>query len=121
MSNNPRSLGIKLSACPDVFSAVALIPDILAEQIDRDAVIAARDRTGTAGIFPFRLGGQAIAGAPQDIGGDRHASGHMPRPLGSVAPLVLRQPLLLAQPVAVGGGIIPGDPITGPVRVGTEA
>ena len=43
--------------------AVGLIPSIASKQVDRVAIIAAGDRTRPAGVFPFRLGGQAIARA----------------------------------------------------------
>ncbi len=80
------------------------------------AVITAGDRTGTAGVFPFRLGGQAIAGALQHVRRDPHPFRVRPGLVGAVAPLVLGYAFLLAQPVAIGGGRIPVGRDPRPVR-----
>src|SRR5208337_4905977 len=87
--------------------AVGLIPSISVKQVERVTVISAGDRTCPAGEFPFRLSGQAITRALQNVGRDRHPLGVSPSFVAEVAPLVLGQTLLLAQPVAVGGGSVP--------------
>jgi hypothetical protein len=48
--------------------AVSLIPTIGGKQVDRLTVVSAGDRTGPTGVFPFRLGGQPVAGALEQAG-----------------------------------------------------
>ena len=99
--------------------AVGLIPGILLQQIDREAIMPAGHRPGAARILPFRLGWQAVTRALQKIGGDLHPLVVLLLLVGQVAPLVLGQALLLAEPVAVGRGMIPGHLIHGAFRIGT--
>src|SRR5215470_2904173 len=72
-----------------------------------------------ARILPFHLGWQAVTRALQIIGGDLHPLVVLLLLVGQVAPLVLRQALLRAEPVAVGRGTIPGHVIHGAFRIGT--
>src|SRR5690242_7703909 len=53
-------VGYCQAAGPSSVLAVGHNPGILPEQLDRATVIPAGHRTRTAGVFPFRLGGQAI-------------------------------------------------------------
>src|SRR5205807_10241937 len=64
---------------------------------------------GAAGMDPLGLGGQAIAGARPVVGGERHAVGVLPLSVAEVTPLLFRHAVLVAEPVAVAGGFIPGD------------
>src|SRR5262249_27725939 len=57
---------------PGMVAAIVPIPSILLQQSERVTIIAAGDRARPAGVFPFRLGGQAIARSPQEVDGDRH-------------------------------------------------
>src|SRR5208337_5021172 len=100
--------------------AVGLIPSISVKQVERVTIISAGDGTRTAGEFPFRLSGQAITRALQNVGRDRHPLGVSPSFVAEVAPLVLGQTLLLAQPVAVGGGSVPVRTDRGSMLIGTE-
>ena len=59
----PQVVRQQAPARPGMFLAVGLIPGISVKQVDRVTVISAGDRTCPAGVFPFRLGGQAIARA----------------------------------------------------------
>src|SRR5271157_258451 len=87
--------------------AVGLIPSISVKQVDRVTIISAGDGTRTAGEFPFRLRGQAITRALQNVGRDRHPLGVSSCLVGDVAPLIFRQTLLLAQPVAIVSRRVP--------------
>ena len=59
----PQVVREQAPARPGMLLAVGLIPGISVQQVDRVTVISAGDRTRPAGVFPFRLGGQAIARA----------------------------------------------------------
>src|SRR5262249_31671344 len=90
-----------------MFLAVGLIPGILAQQVGRQTVVPAGYRTRPAAVFPFRIGRQPVSGPHQYVGRYPHPLNVAPR-AGLVAPLVPGDPLLLAQPVAIGGRRIPG-------------
>src|SRR5262249_28857025 len=68
----PHVLRQQARTRPGVVAAIVTIPSILLEQTERVTIVAAGDRARTAGVFPFRLGWQAIARSPQEVDGDRH-------------------------------------------------
>jgi prepilin-type N-terminal cleavage/methylation domain-containing protein len=77
---------------PPVFSA----PDILPQQIDREAIMPARQSPGAGRILRFRLGWQAVTPPRQTISGDLHPLVVLLLLIGQVAPLILGQAFLLA-------------------------
>src|SRR5690242_1575345 len=99
--------------------AVGVIPGILLQQIDRGAIMPAGRSRSAARILPFRVGWQAVTLALQGISGDLHPLVVLLLLVGQVAPLFLGQALLLAEPVAVGRGMIPRHLIHGAFRIGT--
>src|SRR4051812_23477612 len=99
--------------------AVGLIPGILLQQIDREAIMPSGHSPGAGSVLPFHLGWQAVTLALQKIGGDLHPLVVLLLLVGQVAPLILGQALLRAEPVAVGRGTIPGHVIHGAFRIGT--
>src|SRR6516165_5076901 len=99
-------------------AVVGIIPGILLQQIDREAIMPAGRSRSAARILPFRVGWQAVTLALQKIGGDLHPLVVLLLLVGQVAPLVLGQALLLAEPVAVGRGMIPTHLIHGAFRIG---
>src|SRR5262249_8809461 len=54
-------------------------------------------------------GGQWVAGRTLEIGRRAHPVGILPRLIPQVAPLLLGDAILLAQPIAVFRGLVPGD------------
>src|SRR5262249_45992852 len=82
-------------------------PSILVEQI----LWLAKEKHGfrpcSTGILPFRFGRQTIPRPVQIIDNNLHACGILAFPAGLVTPLVLRNPFLLVQPVAVGRRVVP--------------
>src|SRR5262249_61611756 len=101
-----------------MFLAVAGIAGISPQQVEREAMVTAGPRPGSAGVFPFRLRGQPIAPPLEGIGRDPHPLVIFSTLVGYVAPLLRGQALLFAQPVAVGRTAVPahGDHRTVPVR-----
>src|SRR5262249_59036186 len=63
----PQVVGQQAPAQPGMLPAVGLIAGILAEQVGREAVVAARDRARTAGVFPLRLRRPPAAGPSQTL------------------------------------------------------
>src|SRR5262249_47493263 len=100
----PEVVRLELTAEPRSPLRVLRVPCVLPQQSPRAAVIPCRGRTRTAGILPFGLRRQAIAGAIQLIWYDRHPFGILAHRVLSIACF---QALLLAEPVAVGDGLIP--------------
>src|SRR5262249_18889831 len=66
-----------------------------------------RGGAGSTGILPFRLGRQTIPRPLQVIGSQLHALGVLALLVRHVTPLLLRDPLLLTQPVAILRGVVP--------------
>src|SRR5262249_10059812 len=94
------------------------IAGISPQQLDREAMIPAGRRARPTSVFPFRLRRQPIALALECISRNPHPLVVFPALVGYIAPLVLWNLLLLAQPVAVGRGAEPahGDHRTAQVR-----
>src|SRR5262245_48633127 len=66
-----------------------------------------RHRPGATGILPFRFAWQAVARQTLVVCLYFHSLGILAVRVRQVAPLVCRDLLLLAEPVAVSGGIVP--------------
>ena len=112
-------VGQQAPARPCVLVAVGLITRVSIKQLDRVTVISAGESTCPAGVLPFRLGGQAITRTFQNAGRYRHPLVVCSCVVAEVAPLVLRQALLVAQPVAIGGGCVPARCDPGPILIAT--
>src|SRR5262249_34377206 len=115
----PQVVGHHQTARPGLILAIASVPGIPPQQVDRLTVIPATARPAAACILPFRLGGQAVTPALENIGGDLHPLVVLSLIVRQVAPLVLGQALLLAEPVAVSRGAKPFHTDDRTIRLGT--
>src|SRR5262245_27860159 len=114
----PQIVGQQTPAPPGMLLTAAGIAGISPQQLEREAMIPAGYRARPARVFPFRLRRQPISRALEGISRNPHSLVVFPTLVGYVAPLVLGNLLLLAQPVAVGRGAKPahGDHRTAQVR-----
>ena len=76
----PQIVGEQATGSLGTFLTGPQMPGVLSQQLDRDPIISAGDRPCTAGVFPFRLGRQAIAErrVPRWLGSS--SLRHNPRP-----------------------------------------
>src|SRR5260221_13201716 len=86
-------------------------PRILAEQVFRLTTRIPGVGTRPTGVFPFRLGRQSIPRPLQVIGSYLHALGVLAFLVSDVAPMLLRDPLPLTQPVAIRRRVVPRHPV----------
>ena len=109
----PQVVGQQPAARPGVVLGRRRRPGIAAEQVRVRPEVSAGESSCPASIFPLGLGRKAVARPPQGISRHLH-------PLGKFAfwvrIITFTQIFLAAEPVAVGDGVIPGNPIHWSVR-----
>src|SRR5438874_3840971 len=96
-----------------MFRRTRLVPGVSRKQIFGLAKVTRRTCSCAAGVLPFGFGGNAIAGAGEDVWREPHSRPDLAD--GRVNHFLFGKAFLLTQPATVLSGVIPVDVVGGAV------